>query len=141
MTDLEMTITNDVLSLRRTRQALREKIVDSDFAARLDDILLATDEALQNCITHAFPPDMQGEIFISLDIGETVIIQIQDTAPPIDLASIKSRALEDVRSGGLGVHFIKSLTDAAEWSLKEGRNCLELRWEKKDTSESSSLPN
>jgi anti-sigma regulatory factor (Ser/Thr protein kinase) len=133
MTHFEMTITNDVLSLRPTRQALREKIADSDFSYRLNDILLATDEALQNCITHAFAPNLQGdtdgEIFISLEIGESVIICIEDTAPPVDIAKIKSRELDDVRPGGLGVHFIKSLTDEVTWNLKNGRNCLELRWE------------
>ena len=135
MTHLEMTITNDVLSLRPTRQALRQKIADSDFSYRLNDILLATDEALQNCITHAFAPNIQGdtegEIFISLEIGESVIICIEDTAPPIDIATIKSRELDDVRPGGLGVHFIKSLTDEVTWSLKNGRNCMELRWDNK----------
>ena len=130
MTQLAMTITNDVLSLRTTRHTLREMIADTDFSSRLDDILLATDEALQNCISHAFAPDTQGEIFISLEIDETLSICIEDTAPPVDISSIKSRELDDIRPGGLGVYFIKSLTDEAIWQLKNGRNCIELIWKK-----------
>ena len=40
-----------------------------------------------------------------------MIFELLDHAPPIDVSRVKSRPLEDIRPGGIGVHFIEQLMD------------------------------
>jgi len=46
-------------------------------------------------------------------------IVIEDEAPQIDPAAIRSRDLDEVRPGGLGVHIIKTVMDEAVYEKRE----------------------
>jgi hypothetical protein len=39
------------------------------------------------------------------------VIRLRDYARPVDTSTVRSRALDDVRPGGLGVHLIACLMD------------------------------
>jgi len=43
------------------------------------------------------------------------VVRLTDFAAPVDAAKIRARDLDDLRPGGLGVHFIRSLTDDCAW--------------------------
>lgn len=43
------------------------------------------------------------------------LVLIRDFAAPVDVDRIKSRELDDVRPGGLGVHFIREVMDEMEY--------------------------
>lgn len=47
-------------------------------------------------------------------------IVLEDEAEQVDPATIKSRDLEEVRPGGLGVHIIKSVMDEVKYERREG---------------------
>jgi sigma-B regulation protein RsbU (phosphoserine phosphatase) len=77
------------------------------------DLVMAVDEACQNIIRHAYGGAAEaGDIMIDF-VRETdaLAVLLMDFADPVDPATIKSRDLDDVRPGGLGVHLIKSVTD------------------------------
>jgi anti-sigma regulatory factor (Ser/Thr protein kinase) len=75
-------------------------------------LVLATDEACMNIIQHAYGEQNRGEIRLSLELQpDRLIIELADDAPSIDPTKVKSRALNDVRPGGLGVHFIREIMD------------------------------
>ena len=43
------------------------------------------------------------------------ILTTVDVAPPVDTSRIAPRALDDIRPGGLGSHFIRECMDASEF--------------------------
>lgn len=77
----------------------------------IHDVVLAVDEACQNIIRHAYK-GRDGDIRMVIESdGTAVEIRLIDFAPPVDPAEVCPRALDDVRPGGLGTHFIRSVMD------------------------------
>ena len=86
---------------------------------------LATDEAICNVIRHGYGRAADRPIWISLRcIGGVATpenhgtypttgleITIEDEARQVDLTQIKSRDLDEIRPGGLGVHIIQQVMD------------------------------
>ena len=130
---LRITVDTEVTALRIIRQALSKALSSAlkktPLENKINDIMLATDEAAQNVINHAFHGQPDGKMSIIAEIcGQTLHIYLEDTAPLVDLDAIAPRDLADVREGGLGTHFIKSLTDEAVWSHHNNQNRLDMRW-------------
>lgn len=75
------------------------------------DVVLAVDEACQNIIRHGYG-GADGDIIVQVarDRG-ALVVRLVDFAPPVDLAKICPRALDDLRPGGLGTHFIREVMD------------------------------
>jgi sigma-B regulation protein RsbU (phosphoserine phosphatase) len=77
------------------------------------DVVLAVDEACQNIIRHAYGGDESGEIEVSVrrEHGE-LVIDLRDFADPVDPDCVnRQRDLDEVRPGGLGTHFMRSVMD------------------------------
>lgn len=94
--------------------------------AACGQIALAVDEALCNVIRHGYDRRPDGRIWISLWPIERpgadpsgIKIVIEDEARQVDPQSIRSRNLEDVRPGGLGVHIIHQIMDAVRFEKRE----------------------
>ena len=109
------------------RELSREQGCNED---NLDCMVMAINEACMNVIQHAYGDDEEGEIVIEfLKDNNELIVRIYDFAEKVDRNTIRSRNLDDVRPGGLGVHIIKEVMDEVEY--KEGPdgigNLLELR--------------
>lgn len=95
----------------------------------LDCLVLAINEACMNVIQHAYNGQDDKEIIIEFWKDKSqLIIKILDTADVVDVELIKSRALEDIRPGGLGVHLIKQVMDSVEYKNREDMlgNMLEM---------------
>jgi anti-sigma regulatory factor (Ser/Thr protein kinase) len=75
------------------------------------DVVLAVDEACQNIIRHAY---QGGDGDIVLQLGREagrLIVRLIDFAPPVDVTKVCPRPLDDLRPGGLGTHFMRTLMD------------------------------
>jgi anti-sigma regulatory factor (Ser/Thr protein kinase) len=84
-------------------------------------IVLAVDEACANIIKHTY----QGDCCKTIDIfcksnEDTLEIVLRDCGPPLDMNRVVPRELDDVRPGGLGTHFIRSIMDEVTYTYKEG---------------------
>ena len=80
------------------------------------NLILAVNEACMNIIQHAYHNIPNGEIHITIkENDEAIIFVLQDDAPCVELSSIKSRKLDNLRPGGLGVHFINKIMDGIEY--------------------------
>lgn len=101
-------------SLRKmVRECLESEGCEKDFVQRM---VLAVNEASMNIIQHAYG-NRETDIFrveIFSDNKELTFC-LTDFAPEVDQQSIKSRELDDIRPGGLGVHFINELMDQVEF--------------------------
>jgi len=88
-------------------------------------ISLAVDEALCNIIRHGYNCRDDGRILISLSQREAqspgIEIVIEDDALQVDPDTIRSRDLDDIRPGGLGVHIIREIMDEVSYTRRDRR--------------------
>lgn len=89
-------------------------------------IALAVDEALCNVIRHGYDRRTDRPIWLNLwalapenGRGPGVKIVLEDEARQIDPVQIKSRDLDEVRPGGLGVHIIRQIMDEVSYERRE----------------------
>jgi len=95
----------------------------------------AVDEALANIICHAYGrrPGRPIELLCRRVIARTdskkvpsLEIVLVDNGPAVDCKKFCGRSLDDVRPGGLGMHFIQSGVDVVQYSRRANRNRLRL---------------
>jgi sigma-B regulation protein RsbU (phosphoserine phosphatase) len=103
--------------LKRVRDAVRESLEGCGCSAKSTaDIVLATDEACQNIIRHAYRGDSDNVIELEIERqGDSLVFSLTDQAPAIDPSRVKPRDLEDIRPGGLGTYFIRRVMDEVEF--------------------------
>ncbi len=115
-----------LLELRFPARADRLKLVRGSVraAARMcgfndataQSIVLAVDEACQNIIVHGYKGRADGEIILGVfRCRDGILVRLRDFAPPVDPTKIKPRALDDIKPGKLGSHFIREVMDSAEF--------------------------
>ena len=95
-----------------------------------DKFVIALNEACMNVIQHAYKFNDSGEIILEILNNESeILFKLTDKADLIDLNKVEPRDLEDVRPGGLGVHFIREIMDNCDMGhLKNGDgNYLEMK--------------
>ncbi|MFQ5805978.1 MAG: ATP-binding protein [Phycisphaerae bacterium] len=124
---LNLEITSEVAELPRVRDAFRAWTAQHGWAEQQTaDIVLAVDEALSNVIRHGYDAEPGHRIEIGARAlhdpaqGAGIEIRIRDFGRQVPLDEICGRDLDDLRPGGLGVHIIRSLMDAAEYSHAAG---------------------
>jgi serine/threonine-protein kinase RsbW len=98
-------------------------------------VVLAVDEALTNIIRHAYQGKAERpivasfrQIHVSRDGSnrEALEIMLEDRGVTVNPKKLCGRSLEDVRPGGLGLHFIRQSMDTVEFHRRNGRNQLRL---------------
>jgi sigma-B regulation protein RsbU (phosphoserine phosphatase) len=61
---------------------------------------------------HAYKGNCTGEIILAiLREQDEITVRLTDFAEPVDTSACKSRQLDELRPGGLGVHFMSELMD------------------------------
>jgi anti-sigma regulatory factor (Ser/Thr protein kinase) len=98
-------------------------------------VVLAVDEALTNIIRHAYQGKTDQPIEASFrriqaanDGGRRAALEIvlEDRGVTVDRQKLCGRELDDVRPGGLGLHFMHECMDAVEFRRRWGRNQLRM---------------
>ncbi len=133
---LRMELRSDPEMLCVVRNALGQLAATLGFSEpECRAVVLAVDEALTNIIRHAYLGDPEQPIEASFrrihvprDGGgnDALEIVLEDRGTAVNPKKMCGRALEDVRPGGLGLHFIRECMDTVEFSRSNGRNQLRL---------------
>jgi len=80
--------------------------------------VLAVNEACMNVIQHAYHFAEGQALRIEVGLaGDELVTLICDNGIPARIEDLQPRALDDLRPGGLGVHFIRELTDTMAYLL------------------------
>ena len=112
------------------RSLVKSAAVNSGCSSELcDKLVIALNEACMNVIQHAYKGDESGELVLEiLNNGAQLLFRLKDHAAPVDLESVKPRDLDEIRPGGLGVHFIREIMDECRMGhLEQGAgNYLEM---------------
>jgi anti-sigma regulatory factor (Ser/Thr protein kinase) len=110
---------SDPATLKEMRDRVREMVLSAGAAVALTEaIVVAINEACMNVIQHGYRGNTEGVYELRVTYNKTrnaLIFELLDQAPPVDQTEIKSRSLEDVRPGGLGVYFIRQLMDEMDF--------------------------
>ena len=107
---------------------VRHGLADTDANA----IHVVLDEILSNSIRHGLAGAASHEIAVTLELSEgEIMVEVEDDGVAYDptqaAAPVLEGTLEERTSGGLGVAFVRALTDSIEYRRIEGRNRLVLR--------------
>ena len=133
---LKMELRSNPEMLSVVRQALGQLASTLGFSEKESHaVVLAVDEALTNIIRHAYLGNVERPITATFHrIQQTqngqrkdaLEIVLEDRGTAVNPKKLCGRALEDVKPGGLGLHFIRECMDTVEFSRKMGRNQLRL---------------
>jgi len=127
---LEMRIPARAARLAEVRRAVERAARAAGCSAECArDVVMAVDEACQNVIRHAYGGECDEPIELEIRRdGDRLVLRLRDHAPPVDPARVRPRDLDDVRPGGLGVHFIRELMDDTRFlpSPAGGGNLLQM---------------
>jgi sigma-B regulation protein RsbU (phosphoserine phosphatase) len=100
----------------------------------LEDILLATDEAATNIITHAYKQEKSKRLAfrtkIHIDSEKIFRITFTDEGMPFRIEEVRAPSLSENllgrRTGGFGVYLIRSLMDNVKYYREGNKNYLML---------------
>jgi anti-sigma regulatory factor (Ser/Thr protein kinase) len=133
---LKLSLLSEPRLLCVVRAAVTEVAVMFGFQdAEVRSIVLAIDEALTNVIRHAYQGAFDRPIHVSFyrarvkankGVQEALKIQIVDRGVPLKTERLVGRSLDDIRPGGLGLHFIREIMDSVTFRHAAGRNYLRL---------------
>lgn len=98
-------------------------------------IVRSVDEAVTNVIRHAYGGRAGQPITVicrrlwrgsdaKAAIGLEVLLE--DSGAAVDPKRLRGRPLDEVRPGGLGLHYIRQSMDEVEFSRKNGKNLLRM---------------
>ena len=98
-------------------------------------ITRAVDEALTNIVRHSYGNRLDQPIVIYFrrtqrqhggQVQNGLEILLCDRGPAIDRGRLQGRPLDEIRPGGLGLHFIRHAMDTVEFTRKNQTNRLRL---------------
>ena len=102
--------------LRQLREWTRESAGKGGLGNdRIEQVIIGVNEACMNIIEHAYKKDPGDIIFKVWQEPGQLVFQLTDFAETVDCSRIKSRELDDIRPGGLGVHFIQQVMDRVDY--------------------------
>jgi anti-sigma regulatory factor (Ser/Thr protein kinase) len=93
------------------------------------------DEAVANVMRHAYAGSVDKRIDVSCKRVSGMVngiqregleIELLDQGLPFDQKKLTARSLDEVKPGGLGLHFIRDSMDVMEHSRADGVNRLRL---------------
>jgi serine/threonine-protein kinase RsbW len=130
---MRLTIDSRMPEIRRATDFAQEFGARFALPARdADAICVVLDELLTNAIRHGLGGAGGQPISISLDYaGDEIQLEIEHGGPAFDptavAAPVLAGTLSERQPGGLGIAFVRGLTDALEYTRERDRNRLILR--------------
>jgi anti-sigma regulatory factor (Ser/Thr protein kinase) len=103
-------------------------------AAESRSVTRAVDEAITNIMRHSYGGQLDRPIEMLCQRvprrpakgGEGLEIVLTDRGPAVDPSKLKGRPLDEIKPGGLGLHFIRQSMDVVEFKRGDGANQLRL---------------
>lgn len=81
-----------------------------------ENMARAIDEAAANVIRHTYRNRREGRLALEIRChSDRMEFFLEDTGPKVSPETLRPRPLEEVRPGGLGMHFIRSLMDEGDY--------------------------
>jgi anti-sigma regulatory factor (Ser/Thr protein kinase) len=117
---MKIRISSDPRLLQILRGVVRYRAEVAGFSvSEAEGLAMAVDEAASNVMRHTYGGKRGGmlDLEICLD-ADRMEFCLEDVGPKVSPETLRPRALDEVRPGGLGTYFIRCFVD--EWSYDEG---------------------
>jgi len=128
MKEVEIKIPSDPKYLKLVRCGINHLCELCQLSEEVSNsVTLAVNEAVTNIMKHAYLNVKEKPIFIKCEIlDDRLEIVLRDFGIKVDQKKIKSRELDDIKPGGLGVHLIKKSMDIVKFdhSLENGNQLI-----------------
>lgn len=128
---VRMSICSHASRLKLLRSVVRDAAEIAGLGTeQAGEVVLAVNEACMNIIQHGYRMKADGWIEVEVVTeAQAVLFRLRDYAPVVDSATCRSRDLNDVRPGGIGVHLIQSLMDECRFltAPEGGGNLLQMK--------------
>jgi anti-sigma regulatory factor (Ser/Thr protein kinase) len=135
---ISVRLENKITELLRMSQALEAFGQLHQIPAKvLHAANLSLDEILTNIISYGYDDGNEHQIILrfALETGE-LILEVEDDGRPFNPLELPepdtTSPLEERPVGGLGIHFVRKLMDAVEYSRKDGKNLLVMKKKTKE---------
>ena len=117
--------------LKTIRSFVKSYLIDNKInLIHHDSIILAVGEITSNILEHGYNFKESDEIKVDLSFNNNEIkLKFFDNGQIVDIEKIKSRELNDVKPGGLGIFFINEIFDDIHWVKgdPDWNNVLEIK--------------
>jgi len=97
-------------SLGRAREKISRFAHDHGFEPYIEDIALATQEAVKNVIQHACPADNMVQI-VFVAKQDRMVIEVTDTGTGFDIGVVENGSVSPMALHGRGIQIIRGLMD------------------------------
>jgi anti-sigma regulatory factor (Ser/Thr protein kinase) len=128
--ELQLTVPATASALPLLRAAF-EPFLAAQLAAHaaaplLQDVLLALGEAVSNVVRHAYPDrEEAGPLRVRAQFTPWLLrLEVVDTGPGYDLASVPRPDFDRPRPGGYGLHLMRETMSRVSYQRATGRNTL-----------------
>ncbi len=112
----KLAFTSDSCHLAKVRGQARTFLAENGIdECEAEMLVLAIDEACTNIIRYAYENERKPVRMDMERLEDRLRFVLRDYGRSCDPAKIRSRALEDIRPGGVGVHIIKHVFDHVEY--------------------------
>lgn len=117
--------------LKTIRSFVKSYLIDNKInLIHHDSIILAVGEITSNILEHGYNFKESDKIKVDLSSNNNEIkLKFFDNGQIVDIEKIKSRELNDIKPGGLGIFFINEIFDDIHWVKgdPDWNNVLEIK--------------
>jgi anti-sigma regulatory factor (Ser/Thr protein kinase) len=129
---LEMTLRNNISDLNALIYKLEFFFKENNISSILMPTTLILEELFTNTITHGVADGREVFIQVNLNIKKyELIMTYKDNGIPFNVLELPdpdlTSSIENREVGGLGVHYVKTLSDSVEYEYTEKNNVLQIK--------------
>lgn len=132
MKALKINLTKNISDLTMLVTKLEKFFEENNISSISMPITLILEELYTNTITHGASDGR--DIFIEVNLGidkNELVMTYKDNGIPFNVLELPgpdlTASIENREVGGLGVHYVKTLTDSVEYEYLEKQNVLKMK--------------
>ena len=132
MKALKINLTKNISDLNMLVTKLEKFFEENNISSISMPMTLILEELFTNTITHGASDGR--EVFIEVNLGidkDELIMSYKDNGMPFNVLDLPepdlTASIENREVGGLGVHYVKTLTDSVEYEYVEKQNVLKMK--------------
>jgi anti-sigma regulatory factor (Ser/Thr protein kinase) len=129
---LKINLTNNISDLNMLVTKLEQFFEENNISSISMPMTLILEELYTNTITHGASDGR--DIFIEINLGidkNELVMTYKDNGIPFNVLELPgpdlTASIENREVGGLGVHYVKTLTDSVEYEYLEKQNVLKMK--------------
>jgi anti-sigma regulatory factor (Ser/Thr protein kinase) len=129
---LKINLTNNISDLTMLVTKLEQFFEENNTSSISMPMILILEELYTNTITHGSTDGR--EVFIEVNLGidkNELVMTYKDNGIPFNVLELPdpdlTASIENREVGGLGVHYVKTLTDSVEYEYLDKHNVLKMK--------------